>query len=79
MPHHLSPGKSLAFVHIQQKLAEKLLWAQVHSGSLAACLLADGFESTGNSDSSSKRAGFVGFVIDPDFYLATGGSVRGIG
>lgn len=40
-------------------------------------LVADGFESTGNSDSSSKRAGFVGFVIDPDFYLATGGSVRG--
>jgi hypothetical protein len=40
-------------------------------------LVADGFESTGNSDSSSKRAGFVVFVIDPNSPLATGGLVRG--
>lgn len=40
-------------------------------------LVADGFESMGNSDSSSKRAGFVVFVIDPNFHLATGDSVRG--
>lgn len=39
--------------------------------------MADGLGSMGNRDSSSKRAGFVVFVIDPSSHLATGGSVRG--